>query len=452
MRFVSTRGKAPPVTFSEAVAEGLAPDGGLYLPDELPELSAYLAAWDDLSYPELSLAFFRLFADDVEDSVLGRIIATSHECFTHPEIAPIRRLDPKLAVLELFHGPTLAFKDFALQILGNFYEEQIHRTGRSISVLGATSGDTGAAAIAGLLGKEGVNVFILYPDGRVSPLQERQMTCTGAANVFPLAIDGTFDDAQTALKEVFNDHPFKERVGLSAVNSINLARILAQSVYYLSAWFRLPPESREETVFVVPTGNFGNVFAGWLLAKMGVPISEFRVATNQNDILHRLFRTGEYLLGPVAPSYAPSMDIQVASNFERFLYYFVDCDSQKVREVMAAFRENGSYTFDSFADHGFSSSRVADPEIPEIIRKISTEYNYLVDPHTACAFKNLDPDRHHLVLGTAHPAKFPRVFREANLPEPSAPALELLKEREIVKYALEPTKEAIQAFILEKVG
>ena len=452
MRFISTRGEAPPVTFSEAVAEGLAPDGGLYLPEELPDLGNRLESWSDLPYPELCLAFFRLFAEDLDELVLARIMHTSHECFAHPEIAPIRRLDDKLAVLELFHGPTLAFKDFALQILGNFYEEQIRRTGRPLSILGATSGDTGAAAIAGLLGKEGVNVFILYPDGRVSPLQERQMTCTGATNVFPLAIVGTFDDAQAALKEVFNDHPFKERVGLSAVNSINLARILAQSVYYLSAWFRLPSESREETVFVVPTGNFGNVFAGWLLAKMGVPIGGFRIATNQNDVLHRLFQTGEYVLGPVAPSYAPSMDIQVASNFERFLYYFMDCDSEKVREVMTTFRKDGSYRFATFADHGFTSSRVADPEIPEIIRKTSTKYGYLVDPHTACAFKDLDPDRPHLILATAHPAKFPDVFREAGLPESTSPTLESLKEREIVKYAVEPTKEAIQAFILEKVG
>ena len=267
-----------------------------------------------------------------------------------------------------------------------------------------------------------------------------------------MAIDGTFDDAQAALKEVFNDHPFKERVGLSAVNSINLARILAQSVYYLSAWLRLPSESREETVFVVPTGNFGNVFAGWLLAKMGVPIGGFRIATTQNDVLHRLFQTGEYVLGPVAPSYAPSMDIQVASNFERFLYYFMDCDSEKVREVMTTFRKDGSYRFATFADHGFTSSRVADPEIPSIIREISSQYGYLVDPHTACAFKDLDPDRPHLILATAHPAKFPDVFSEADLPEPTSPTLESLKEREIVKYAVEPTKEAIQAFILEKVG
>ncbi len=452
MLFVSTRGEAPPVTFSEAVAQGLAPDGGLYLPEAMPDVGDRLAEWKSLSYPELCFAFLRQFADDLEEGTLHRIVNSSHGRFTHSEIAPLRRLDDDLSVLELFHGPTLAFKDFALQLLGNLYEEQIRRTGQPITVLGATSGDTGAAAIEGLLGKEGVHVFILYPNGRVSPLQERQMTCTGASNVFPLAIDGTFDDAQNALKDVFSDRSFKERVGLSAVNSINLARILAQSVYYLSAWLRLPEENREKTVFVVPTGNFGNVFAGWLLAKMGVPMGGFRVATNQNDVLHRLFRTGEYVLGSVEPSYAPSMDIQVASNIERFLYYFLDADSEKVREVMTLFRENGSYRFETFADHGFTSSSVTDTEIPRIIREIHSRYGYLVDPHTACAFKDLDANRPHLVLATAHPAKFPDVFTEAGLPEPTSPTLEDLKERDVVKYAVEPTKEAIQAFILEKVG
>ena len=203
-----------------------------------------------------------------------------------------------------------------MQLLGNLYEHQIARTGKNLTVLGATSGDTGAAAISGLIGKRGVTVFILYPNGKVSALQERQMTCTGAGNVFPLAIEGTFDDAQSTVKELFSDLPFREAVGLSAVNSINLARILAQSVYYLFAWLRLGSRDRENTTFVVPTGNFGNVFAGWLLTKMGIVIRGFRVATNQNDVLHRLFDSGEYSLGEVSPSLAPSMDIQVASNFE----------------------------------------------------------------------------------------------------------------------------------------
>ena len=452
MRYISTRGEAPAVSFSEAVAHGLAPDGGLYLPESLPDLSGQLDEWAGLPYPELCFAFLRIFADDLDEAVLSRVASASYVRFDSDEVAPIVPLGENLSVLELFHGPTLAFKDFALQLLGNLYGEQIRRTGEPITVLGATSGDTGAAAIEGLLGKEGVTVFILYPDGRVSPLQERQMTCTGADNVYPLAVSGTFDDAQTALKEVFNDLPFKRRVGLSAVNSINLARILAQSAYYLSAWLRLSRESREDTVFVVPTGNFGNVFAGWLLSKMGVNFGGFRVATNQNDVLHRLFQTGEYVLGPVAPSHAPSMDIQVASNFERFLHYFVEGNAARVREVMTVFRETGRCSFESFAGAGFSSSSMSDEEIPGVIRRIHDAYDYLVDPHTACAFKDLDPARPHLVLSTAHPAKFPDVIRRAGLPEPLAPALEALKEREVVKYTVAPTKDAIESFVSERVG
>ena len=320
MKFVSTRGQADSVSFTGAVAQGLAPDGGLYLPEEFPDITPFLSLWEGMSYSELCLSFFRLFATDIQEVVLERVVKDSYSRFSRDEIAPLVSLSENLKVLELFHGPTLAFKDFALQLLGNLYEEQIRRDGKNLTVIGATSGDTGAAAISGLLGKKGVKVFILFPEGKVSPLQERQMTSTEADNIFPLAIEGTFDDAQRAVKEIFSDLEFKERVGLSAVNSINLARILAQSVYYLFAWLKMAKGDRKHTTFVVPTGNFGNVFAGWLLTKMGLPIKGFRVATNQNDVLHRLFKSGEYSLGSFHPSLAPSMDIQVASNFERLLF------------------------------------------------------------------------------------------------------------------------------------
>jgi len=397
MRFVSTRGQSAPVSFSEAVSQGLAPDGGLYLPKSFPDLSNFIGQWENLSYPELCFEFFRLFATDLETEVLRPAIDRSYSTFTHPQIAPIVELSSNCKVLELFHGPTLAFKDFALQLLGNLYELQISRSGQNLTILGATSGDTGAAAISGLLGKSGVTVFILYPNGKVSPLQERQMTCTGASNVFPLAIEGTFDDAQRTVKELFSDLSFREEVGLSAVNSINLARILAQSVYYLFAWLRLGPAERECTTFVVPTGNFGNVFAGWLLSRMGIVINGFRIATNQNDVLHRLFRSGEYSLDKVVPSLAPSMDIQVASNFERLLFFILDGDTRRVREVMNSFREEGRYCFENFAVEGFSSSSVTDQEIPEIIHSVNQEFGYLVDPHTACGFKNLPKDQKHLL-------------------------------------------------------
>ncbi len=452
MQFISTRGQVPPVSFSTAVEQGLAPDGGLYLPETLPDLRPHLADWSKLDYAALCEAFFALFATDIPGDELHGIVRRSYTRFDHPEIAPVRTLSEDCHVLELFHGPTLAFKDFALQLLGNLYEAQIARSGRPISVLGATSGDTGAAAIHGLLGKEGVTSFILYPDGRISPLQERQMTCTGADNVFPLAIQGSFDDAQTAMKTVFEDREFAAEVGLSAVNSINLARILAQCVYHLYAFFRLPAAVRESTTFVVPTGNFGNVLAGWLVRRMGAPIKGFRVATNRNDILHRLFDSGTYELDSVAPSLAPSMDIQVASNFERFLYYVVDEDSARVREIIGTFKRSGKYVFEQFDRDCFSSSRTDDTEIPGIIKRVYDEFGYMIDPHTACGFAPSGGDGSELIFSTAHPAKFPETIKAAIGVDSTHASLEALKSREIVKHTVEPTPEAIKAFMRAHVA
>ena len=450
MKFISTRGQTKPHSFSEAVAVGLAPDGGLFLPELLPDISPRLAAWKNLSYADLCIEFLGIFASDIPEEVLAPLVRRSYAHFTHPEIAPLTKLDDTTYVLELFHGPTLAFKDFALQLLGNLYEHQCKLSGGSINVFGATSGDTGAAAIHGLLGKPHTAVFILYPDGRVAPLQERQMTCTGAGNVFALAIEGSFDDAQLALKNIFGDHEFRQRNRLSAVNSINLARVLAQCVYYLYAWLKLPLAERGRVEFVVPTGNFGNVFAGWLLAEMGVPIMGFKVATNQNDILHRLFLTGEYRRGAVQPSFAPSMDIQAASNFERFLYYELECDPERVRTVMAQLQATGVYRFENFDKSTFSSSSATDAEITGIIRRVHERYGYIVDPHTACAFKELNPDRISVVLATAHPAKFPDAIRSAINQAPVHSLLEVLKSRPVVKYQLPADEAAIKAFIEQR--
>jgi len=447
MKFLSTRGQTQPVRFSEAVATGLAPDGGLFLPEALPDFSRDLKRFEGLSYAELCYEFLRIFATDIEPATLRAIVAKSYTRFSDPAIAPLRQLGPKLYVLELFHGPTLAFKDFALQLLGNLYEHQCAVRHETINVLGATSGDTGAAAIHGLLGKPGTAIFILYPDGRVSPLQERQMACTGAENVFALAVDGTFDDAQAALKEIFGDQEFRKRHRLSAVNSINLARVLAQCVYYLYGWLRLPAAERSEVEFVVPTGNFGNVLAGWLLQQMGVPIRGFKVATNQNDILYRLFTTGDYRVSDVHPSLAPSMDIQVASNFERFLYYSVGRNAARVREIMQTFKTSGGYRFENFDRATFSASRCTDGDIAEIVRRVHRDFNYVVDPHTACAFKEHNPDRVNVVLSTASPAKFPETIQSAIGLEPKDSTLEALKSRPIVKHRLKADAAAIRAFI-----
>ena len=448
MKFVSTRGQAEPVSFTEAVAIGLAPDGGLYLPQKLPAIAPLLASWESLGFADLAFEFLQLFATDIEPAALRSIVRKTYGTFGQAEtLAPLRRLDDKLYVLELFHGPTLAFKDFALQLLGNLYEYQCAQRGQGINVLGATSGDTGAAAIHGLLGKPKTAIFILYPDGRVSPLQERQMTCTGADNVHAIAIDGSFDDAQRVLKEIFADQDFAAAQRLSAVNSINLARVLGQCIYYLSAWLRLPAAERNNVEFVVPTGNFGNVFAGWLLQRMGVPIRGFKVATNRNDILHRLFNTAEYRSEAVHASLAPSMDIQVASNFERFLYYALDENPTRVKAVMAQIKATGAYRFDVLNKSAFSSSRADDDEISGIIRQVYQRYHYVVDPHTACGFKDLNPARTSVVLATAHPAKFPEAILAATGETSKHPALEALKSRPIVKHRLPADAAAIKDYL-----
>ena len=448
MKYVSTRGQTPPCSFSEAVRIGLAPDKGLFVPESLPDLSDVIASWTGLSYPDLCYEFFRYFATDIPDAELQELMQTAYSRFDHPEHAPLVKLSEQLYVLELFHGPTLAFKDFALQLLGCLYERQVRISGQSINVLGATSGDTGAAAISGLLGKQGVNIFILYPDGRVSPLQERQMTCLEEDNVFPLAITGSFDDAQAALKEVFGDSEFAKEVDLSAVNSINIARVLAQCAYYLYAWLKLPEERREGVTFVVPTGNFGNVLAGWIASLMGMRGRGFQVATNQNDILHRFFSAGDYSVGEVRPSHAPSMDIQVASNFERFLYFSLGSNAEETRRIMEQFKAEGAFHAGQTAIASFmTSTSMDDDEIARTIADVYKEFDYIADPHTACGFKQLGSFETAVVLSTAHPAKFPDVVKRCIGIEPTHPTLEALKRKEVRKYPMTPDPEAIKSFI-----
>jgi threonine synthase len=447
MNYLSTRGNAPPHTFSQILDAGLAPDGGLFLPESLPNIGGHLGRWSGLAYAELAYEFLAHFATDLDGVTLRGLLAQSYAGSEHPEIAPLRPLGRKLYALELYHGPSLAFKDFGLQWLGRLCAHGIRVTGRPLNVLGATSGDTGAAAIQGFLGTPSTAIFILYPEGRIAPLQERQMACTGAPNVFAIAIDGTFDDAQAVLKEILGDRTFRERRRLCAVNSVNLARILAQCVYYLHAWLRLSEAERREAEFVVPTGNFGNVLAGWLLTKMGVPIRSFKVATNQNDILYRFFTTGEYTAGPVHPSLAPSMDIQAASNFERFLYYALGGDSKRLIKVMNDLKTGGTFRLGDGGGALFTASHCDDKQIPEIIRRIHRDHGYVIDPHTACGFADLSPDRVSIVLGTASAAKFPDTVRDAIGVTPTHPSLDELKDRPIVKHRLKADTSSIKAFI-----
>ncbi len=450
MDFVSTRGGGSPVSFVEAFSRGLAPDGGLYVPKSLPMLSTDLLVEDALPYAALAWDFLSLFDSDHDSEHLIDIIDKSYGDFSDTMNAPLQQLADNLFVLELFHGPSLSFKDFGLQLIGNLFEEQIERTGVEINVLGATSGDTGSAAIHGLAGKKGVNVFILYPKGRISELQERQMTTTGAKNIFPIPIDGTFDDAQAIVKELMSDLSFKEEKRLSAINSINVVRVLAQAVYYVHAYTQLPPENRDDVSFVVPTGNFGNIFAGWMVHQMGLPVDQFIVATNQNDILYRLFNSGQYQPDSVHPSHAPSMDIQVASNFERFLYYHNEKNAASTLALMDKFKKEGSITIPNFNASNFSASRSTDEDILKNIRRVKEDYDYVIDPHTACGFQNLDPKSTHIVLATAHPAKFPDIIKEAIGETPTDPSLDAIKKKKMVTYPVEANAAAVRKFLEEK--
>ncbi|MGI9244748.1 MAG: threonine synthase [Verrucomicrobiales bacterium] len=449
MRFVSTRGTAAPVSFAEAFAAGLAPDGGLYVPEELPQIVPELLAAEGLSYPELAFRFLSAFDTTHEPDVLREIVDRSYAAFDdQANPAPLLQIGENLSVLELFHGPTLAFKDFGLQLVGNLFEDQIARTGRAINVLGATSGDTGSAAIHGLAGKSGVNVFILYPDGRISPLQERQMTCTGAGNIYPIAISGSFDDAQKIVKDLFGDLAFKSEQHLSAVNSINLARVLAQAIYYIWAARQLPEDQRAGASYIVPTGNFGNIFAGWLAGRMGLPMAKLSIATNQNDILHRLFTSGRYEAGDVEPSLAPSMDIQVASNFERFLYYHLGQDGSRTAELMARVRRGDALEIPDYDPETFAATRADDAEIKQLIAAAHASYGYVADPHTACAFKDLDAlPGHRVILSTAHPAKFPDTIRETIGVEPTHPSLEEAKAKTPQRHELPADPQVISDFL-----
>jgi threonine synthase len=445
MRFRSTRGEAPPLGFADAFAAGLAPDGGLYIPEELPDVTDLIG---DLPYPQLAAEFFKRFDTDHSGEEIDALCAKSYSSFPDPaDAAPLKQLDDKLFVLELFHGPTLAFKDFGLQLVGNLFEDQIARTGRPINVLGATSGDTGSAAIHGLADRAGANAFILYPKGRIAELQERQMTCTGARNIFPIAIEGSFDDAQWIVKDLFGDLDFKAKAGLSAINSINLARVLAQCVYYLHAVNRMPAALSANINFVVPTGNFGNVLAGWLAGRMGMPATKFTVATNQNDLLYRLFNTGRYEPGEVAPSYAPSMDIQVASNFERFLSYHLDGDGAKTAEIMAKVRAGEGVDLPDFDPDKFTATRTDDDGILRNIATAKERYDYIADPHTACAFEQIDPAVPTVLLATASPAKFPDVIEQAIGEHPTHPTLEALKSKPIENVTLPATAEAVREYL-----
>jgi threonine synthase len=432
MRYVSTRGASPALPFDEVVLRGLAADGGLYVPEAWPRVSAdELRGLARLTYPELAARILALFAEPaVTEAELALLAEDAYRGFDgYPDPAPLRPLRAGEWLLELFHGPTLAFKDYALQVLGRLFDLVLARRGERITIVGATSGDTGSAAIEACRDREQLEVFILHPKGRVSEVQRRQMTTVDAPNVHNIAIEGTFDDCQALVKGLFNDAPFRKQFRLGAVNSINWARIAAQIVYYVHAALALGAPDRR-VAFAVPTGNFGNAFAAYGAARIGVPVGKLVVASNRNDILTRFFETGQMEIGSVFPTLSPSMDIQVSSNFERYLFELYDRDPVPVRTLMHRFGEERGFLVEperlAATRALFAAARCDDEETRETIRVVHAEAGILVDPHTAVGIAAarrlaLPADEPVVAVATAHPAKFPDAVQAATGIRPALP-------------------------------
>ena len=454
MNYVSTRGGVAPVDFAQAVMMGLGTDGGLLVPASIPQIDRNtLAAWSRLPFPDLALEVMTPFVGDaIPRDDLAELIRRSYASFSHPEVTPVVEVGGT-RILELFHGPTAAFKDVALQFLGNLFEYLLERDGGRINIVGATSGDTGSAAIAGVRGKARIEIFILYPQGRVSPIQERQMTTVLDANVHNVAVRGTFDDAQGIVKALFNDLDFKDRYHLGAVNSINWARILAQTVYFFYAWGRLSRGDPQQRVsFAVPTGNFGDVFAGYVAKRMGLPVDRLIIATNRNDILTRFVHSGVYAAGEVYPTLSPAMDIQIASNFERYLYFLHGEDPAAVRNLLAQMAEGGRMAIRedlrAVVAGDFDAAAVDDATTLNQIRETFAATGYILDPHTAVGVKAAAGRSGCVCLATAHPAKFAEAVTAAIGHEaPPPPSLQGLMDKETRCALLDAGVEAIKDHI-----
>ena len=459
MRYISTRGGVNPVGFAKAVMMGLATDGGLLLPAEFPKLdSATLGAWAGMRFPDLAVQVMLPFVeDDLSREELTDLVKRSYRGFRHSEITPVVRVG-NLHILELFHGPTAAFKDVALQFLGNLFELLLERDGGHLNILGATSGDTGSAAIYGVRGQKRIDIFILHPHNRVSAIQERQMTTVLDENVHNIAIEGTFDDGQRIVKALFNDLDFKREYSLGAVNSINWARILAQVVYYFYAWGRVSGGDVSRKIrFSVPTGNFGDIFAGYVAMRMGLPVERLVLATNRNDILSRFVNTGTYEARSVHHTVSPSMDIQISSNFERYLYYLLDEDPKQVCGLMEQMANRGEMTVSAEklkeVKRIFSAVAVSEEQTLEQIRETRTENDYILDPHTAVGVNAAKPYPGTVCLATAHPAKFSEAVKKAIGVEAPPPAsLQGLMEKKTRCQRLPAETQAVRRYIETTLG
>ena len=439
---------------------GLARDGGLLLSEQVPDVTDRLDAWAGLSYQDLAFEIMSPYVD-LPDDELRSIVERSYAVFDHPEVTPVVERGG-VHILELFHGPTLAFKDVALQFLGNVFEGILAGSGSELNVLAATSGDTGSAAIQGVRGREGIRIFVLHPKGRTSRTQELQMTSVLDENVFNIAVDGTFDDCQRIVKTIFNDLPFRDRFSLGAVNSINWARVLAQIVYYFYAAFRVMEREGVDRVRVcVPTGNFGDIFAGYIAARMGLPISRLVLATNENDILARFFNDGDYSLGEVVSTLSPSMDIQVASNFERYLYYRLGEKPEALIGIMNGFAETGRLAV--APDHGgrtddlFLAGTGTTASTLMTIREWYARHDYLLDPHSAVGVdvsrEFLVPDEPMICLATAHPAKFGEAIVDATGEDIAHhPSIDELADLPTRCEDLPASAEAVRDFVEASIG
>ena len=457
MQFVSTRGEAPVLGFSDAVLSGLAADGGLYVPQTWPQIShEEIAGFAGKPYADVAFAVISRFVDgEIPDGTLKGIIDAAYATFRHPSVTPLVEIAPNHFVLELFHGPTLAFKDVAMQFLARVMDHILAERGQRATIVGATSGDTGSAAIEAFRGRDTTDIFIMHPEGRTSEVQRRQMTTVLDANVHNIALKGTFDDCQGILKGLFRSTAFREDMKLSGVNSINWGRIVAQIVYYFTSAVSLGAPHRPVN-FVVPTGNFGDIFAGYVAKRMGLPIANLVIATNANDILARTLETGRYETGVVTPTISPSMDIQVSSNFERLLFEVLDRDAPTLNRLMNGLSQSGSFTIPPSAiaaiRESFAAGRASEAETSATITTTLSESGYLLDPHTAvgvCVAQHLELGRAPVVtLATAHPAKFPAAVKAATGVEPPLPAwLSDLYKRQERFDVLANDQAAIEAFV-----
>ncbi|MFL4975375.1 MAG: threonine synthase [Microvirga sp.] len=462
MLHVSTRGEAPAISFTDALLAGLARDGGLYVPERWPALSRdAIAAFAGSRYAEVAKAVMGALVDgEIAAPDLGRMIAAAYAPFRHPSVAPLVQIGDNLFVLELFHGPTLAFKDVAMRLLAQLMDHALKARGGRATIVGATSGDTGSAAVDAFTGLDQVDVFILFPHGRVSDVQRRQMTTVDAANVQAIAVDGTFDDCQALVKAMFNHAGFRDALQLSGVNSINWARIAAQTVYYFTAAVALGGPHRPVS-FSVPTGNFGDVLAGFVAKRMGLPIERLMVATNANDILDRALASGRYEIRGVTPTTSPSMDIQVSSNFERLLFEANDRDAAAVRGLMAGLSQSRSFAIApeplARIRRDFASAAVDEETVAQEMRRTYGDAGYLLDPHTAVgvhagrALIDRDPRTPVIALSTAHPAKFPdAVLRATGVRPELPPHLAELMDRPERFARLANDQAAVERFIRER--